>query len=141
LRRGSTTWRADIDDAVTVIHVQRGWDNYEGAIAPKSKKGDRRVPVGAELRETLLEHKAGTGRRDDDLVFGRTPTDAFTTTHVRKQALKAWAAHYTCGCAVETREDEKPVEECTTHQARPVRSDRVARVPAHLRLVHAPRRA
>jgi integrase len=114
LRRGELRglrW-SDIDDAVTVIHVQRGWDNYEGEIAPKSRKGNRKVPVGTELRKTLLEHKAATGRRESDLVFGRTATNAFTTTHVRKQALKAWGSRYTCGCDTA---DEKP--KCNEHDA------------------------
>jgi integrase len=46
----------------------------------------------SELRLLLLEHLARTGRRDSDLVFGRTASDPFTPTHVRKRALGAWAA-------------------------------------------------
>lgn len=34
----------------------------------------------------------GGGRRGDDLVFGRTASDPFTPTHIRKRALGAWAA-------------------------------------------------
>ena len=74
LRRGelrALRW-GDVDDAVSEIRVSRGWDDEEGEIAPKSEKGVRRVPVAASLRLVLLEHKARTGRRDDDLVFGRT---------------------------------------------------------------------
>jgi integrase len=48
--------------------------------------------VAASLRLTLLEHKARTGRRGDDLVFGRTAGAPFTPTNVRKQAHGAWAA-------------------------------------------------
>jgi integrase len=94
LRRGELRglrWE-DIDDAVSVIHVRHGWDEQEGEIEPKSRKGTRRVPVVAPLRLLLLEHKARTGRRDSDLVFGRTASEPFTPTWVRKRALRAWRA-------------------------------------------------
>jgi integrase len=94
LRRGELRglrWSA-IDDAVTEIRVEHGWDEVEGEIAPKSAKGVRRVPIAGALRLILLEHRARTGRRGDDLVFGRTATAPFTPTHVRNRALGAWAA-------------------------------------------------
>jgi len=50
------------------------------------------VPIPALLRRYLLEHRARTGRRDGDLFFGRTAGAPFTPTHVRSQALAAWAA-------------------------------------------------
>ena len=64
----------------------------EGAVAPKSRKGRRRVPIPASLRRQLLEHKLRTGRDGEDFVFGRTAAAPFTPTHIRKRALKAWAA-------------------------------------------------
>ena len=94
LRRGelrALRWSA-IDDAVTEIRVEHGWDEVEGEIEPKSAKGIRRVPVAGALRLILLEHRARTGRRGADLVFGRTATEPFTPTHVRTVALKAWAS-------------------------------------------------
>jgi integrase len=83
---------SDFNEGLTEIHVQRGWDDREGEIEPKSKKGDRRVPVAGTLRLILLEQFARTGRRGDDLVFGRTASAPFTPTTVRKRALQAWAA-------------------------------------------------
>lgn len=94
LRRGelrALRWAA-IDDGVTEIRVEHGWDDMEGEIAPKSAKGVRRVPIAGALRLILLEHRARTGRRGTDLVFGRTATEPFTPTHVRKRARQAWAA-------------------------------------------------
>jgi integrase len=94
LRRGelrALRW-SDLNEAATEIHVARGWDDVEGEIAPKSEKGTRTVPVAGSLRLRLLEHKARTGRRDNDLVFGRTATEPFTPSHVRDRALGAWAA-------------------------------------------------
>ena len=82
----------DLNASRTEISVRRGWDDYQGEIEPKSKKGHRRVPVAGALRLILLEHLACTGRRGDDLVFGRTACDPFTPTHIRKRALGAWAA-------------------------------------------------
>jgi len=93
LRRGELRglrWE-DIDEAVTVIRVRRGWDDVAGPVEPKSRKGTRTVPIAGALRLLLLEHKARTGRRGDELVFGRTATEPFTPTHIRKRALEAWA--------------------------------------------------
>jgi integrase len=94
LRRGelrALRW-SDLDETLTEIRVSRGWDEVEGEIAPKSEKGVRRVPIAGVLRRILLEHKARTGRRDGDLVFGRTASAPFTPTNVRERALGAWAA-------------------------------------------------
>jgi integrase len=42
---------SDVDyPAVTTIRVERGWDDEEGPIEPKSRKGRRTVPVASELR-------------------------------------------------------------------------------------------
>lgn len=84
---------ADVDyPAVTLIRVERGWDDVEGPIGPKSQKGERSVPVAAALRRYLLEEKMRTGRDGEELLFGRTSTEPFTPTHVRERALTAWRA-------------------------------------------------
>src|SRR5438034_393111 len=60
LRRGelrALRW-VDIDDSVSVITVRRNWDDIEGEVEPKSKRGERTVPVAGLLRRYLLEHKA-----------------------------------------------------------------------------------
>jgi integrase len=80
----------DVDTEARLIHVRRGWDDVEGAVDPKSRKGTRTVPMGGELRRLLLKHMARTGRRGGDLVFGRTAREPFTPTWVRKQALRCW---------------------------------------------------
>jgi integrase len=55
LRRGELTalHREDVDLATGVIRVERGWDQEEGEIAPKSRQGRREVPVPAVLRDHL----------------------------------------------------------------------------------------
>jgi len=60
-------------------------------IETKNRK-ERKVPVAGVLRLYLLEHKARTGRRDNDLMFGRPRTEASQPTIVRRRALKAWKA-------------------------------------------------
>jgi integrase len=77
--------------AATEIRVSRGWDDVEGESAPKSSKGERTVPVSGTLRRYLLPHKMATGRAGDDFLFGRAAREPFTPTHIRKQALVAWA--------------------------------------------------
>lgn len=55
LRRGelAALHAADVDLATGVIRVERGWDQVEGEIAPKSKQGRRKVPIPAVLRDRL----------------------------------------------------------------------------------------
>jgi integrase len=88
--RGLRDEDIDLDD--NVIDVRRGWDDVAGEIDPKSAKGARRVPVAPILRQYLLEHRARSGRRKSALFFGRTATEAFTPTHIRKRARDAWTA-------------------------------------------------
>jgi integrase len=99
LRRGelmALRWR-DVDVAVGVIRVERGWDALEGPISPKSVKGRRRVPIAAVLRDHLVEHRQRLGHVDPDeladwLVFGRTVAEPFHPGTVTRTAQKAWAA-------------------------------------------------
>jgi integrase len=57
LRRGELTGlhREEVDLATGVIRVERGWDDCEGEVPPKSKQGRRKVPVPATLRDRLAE--------------------------------------------------------------------------------------
>ena len=117
---------SDVDLEANVIAVARGWDEHEGEIAPKSKERARRmVPIAEPLCSSLLEQRALTGRRGSDLVFGRTASAPFTPTHIRKRALKAWAAENV------EREGEG---------AAVARADRPARASPHLRLADVRRR-
>jgi integrase len=94
LRRGelrALRW-SDIDLEANVIVVSRSWDDREGPVAPKSRKGIRRVPIPASLRKHLVAHKLRTGRDGDDLVFGIGATRPFSPAWTRRQALAAWEA-------------------------------------------------
>ena len=58
-----------VDLAAGLIRVERGWDDKEGPIAPKTAKGRRKVPIAAVLRDYLVEHRMRQGRYEG-LVFG-----------------------------------------------------------------------
>ena len=93
LRRGELkALRAgSVDLKANVIHVVRGWDDKEGEIETKGRNL-RRVPIIPELRELLLAHLMHTGRRDDDLVFGLTPSAPFDSRMLYKRAYAVWDA-------------------------------------------------
>jgi integrase len=79
LRRGELqALRArDVDRAAGVIEVERGWDEREGVIELKSRAGRRKVPISAVLHDHLTEHRIRVHREDEELMFGRTSTDAY----------------------------------------------------------------
>jgi integrase len=81
----------DVDLERRRIDVQRGWDQYEGEIDPKSEKGTRPAIITKPLQRLLTKHLKDTGRKDTDLVFGRTPTRPFQSNSVNKRARNAWA--------------------------------------------------
>jgi hypothetical protein len=64
----------------------------EGAIEPKSRARRRTVPLLAILRDYLTQYLRGTGRSGDDLVFGRSSTQAFYASTVDGRAKRAWKA-------------------------------------------------
>jgi integrase len=92
LRRGelmALRW-SDIDLPAKVIHVQRGWDDKEGEQDGKSQAANRRVPILEVLAPVLAKHKLRTGRDGEGLVFGRTATEPFAPSTVRRRAERAW---------------------------------------------------
>jgi integrase len=82
----------DLDLHRNIIRVRRGWDDVAGEVEPKSRKGVRDAPISDTLRLVLLEHLARTGRRGRDLVFGRTASEPFSPTLLRRRAHRAWKA-------------------------------------------------
>lgn len=83
----------DVDLGASLIHVERGWDQVEGPISPKSRAGRRTVPLLAILRDYLDEHLLRTGRSGEELVFGRSATEAFYASTIDGRAKRAWRAH------------------------------------------------
>jgi integrase len=93
LRRGELRALRVSDVNEVYLWVERSWDDKAGVIDPKSKAGRRHVPLPATLRAILTEHIERTGRSGDELVFGRTATEPFTPSHVRRQAGAPFGLH------------------------------------------------
>jgi integrase len=93
LRRGELRALRVSDVNTHYIWVERGWDDHAGPIEPKSRAGIRHVPLPEILSKVLREHIVKTGRRGDDLIFGRTATDPFTPSHVRRKAGTEFNLH------------------------------------------------
>jgi integrase len=83
----------DLDLAANLIHVRRSWDRQAGFVGPKSRSGNRRVPITATLRRELLNHRLQQGHGGRGFVFpnkrGSKPFNPGTLTLHTK---KAWAA-------------------------------------------------
>jgi integrase len=73
----------DVDLTGNLIHVRRSWDRHAGFIAPKSRSGNRRVPITPTLRRELLSHRLHLGMGGRGLVFpnkqGRRPFNPGTS--------------------------------------------------------------
>ncbi len=82
----------DVDLGASIIRVERGWDQEEGVIEPKSQASRRSVPLLAILRDYLDEHLLGVERDGDALVFGRAASTPFAPMAIGKRATKAWKA-------------------------------------------------
>jgi integrase len=83
----------DIDLPANLIHVRRSWDRQAGFVAPKSRSGNRRVPITPTLRRELLNHRLQQGKGGRGFIFpnkrGSTPFNPGTLTLHTK---KAWQA-------------------------------------------------
>ena len=74
-----------------VIRVERSWDPVKGPVVDvKTGAGHRAVPMAFVVRRDLQAHKRRTARDGEDLVFGRTATEAFFASTIRARANKAW---------------------------------------------------
>jgi integrase len=94
LRRGelqALDW-SHIDLEAGVIHVQRSWDPRAGLIGPKSKAGNRRVPISETLRVHLLQQRLQQGRGGQGFVFTSKSGSPFDSAGLATRARKAWAA-------------------------------------------------
>jgi len=110
----------DLDFEASLIRVERGWDQEEGVIDPKSRSGRRAVPMLAILRCYLQADLERTGRTGADLAFGRTPGAAFVSSTVDNRAKKAWSAFNDRGQeeAAAAERESKPLLPITLHECR-----------------------
>jgi integrase len=110
----------DIDLGASLIHVEQGWDQEEGVIDPKSQSSRRTVPLLALLRDHLDEHLLRIGRSGEELVFGRTASEAFVSSTIDNRAKRAWAAANAREIedAEETQREPMPLEPLSLHGCR-----------------------
>jgi integrase len=110
----------DVDLAGGVIRVERGWDPVEGEIELKSHAGRRKVPISALLRDFLIEHRMRVVREGNELIFGRTAQDPFTSNRVQGRADDAWESANTAEREAAEEEDREPklLERITPHECR-----------------------
>jgi integrase len=81
---------ADVDFDRGVLRVERSWDRKAGPIAPKSRAGRRTIPMSMLVRRELRELQLRSGRRGDELVFGRTAELAFVPQVLHRHSKAAW---------------------------------------------------
>jgi integrase len=110
LRRGELRGlrRNDVDLEAGVIRVERGWDDKDGAIEPKSRAGTRNVFVLETLRPFIEPLAAGTND-PAALFFGLTDSTPFEPKNVARKAKAAWAA-----------ENKRRIENAAEHGGKPV---------------------
>jgi integrase len=122
LRRGELRALAckSVDLKACTIRVERSWDDEGGFIEPKSRKGTRVVPIPNVLKTYLAEHIARTGRRGDDLIFGKKRDEPFTPNTIRRHAEGAWAKANEAETlkAEEERRKPNPLTPIGLHEAR-----------------------
>ena len=81
----------DIDLKTNLIHVRRNWDRQAGFVAPKSRSGNRRVPLTATLRRELLNHRLQQGKGGQGFVFpNKTGTKPFNPGTLKLHTKDAW---------------------------------------------------
>ena len=104
LRRGElqALTAADIDLQAGVIHVHRGWDQQEGAVATKGATDAGSDPGDPAAVPTRAAPALQSPRAD--LLFGATPLSAFEPRRLIERADAAW--------------EEAGLEQVTLHEAR-----------------------
>ena len=66
-------------------------DDKQGAGETKGRN-KRRVPIPSLLRQLLREQLMASGRRGNELLFGRSAVSPFSASRVTSRADKAWKA-------------------------------------------------
>jgi integrase len=81
----------DVDLDAGTISVERGWDDKEGAIEPKSRAGTRKVFV-LDALEPILKPVATRFDDPNALVFGLTAATPFEPKNIARKAKAAWTS-------------------------------------------------
>ena len=92
LRRGelqALDWET-VDLAAGILRVESSWDRVAGLVAPKSRSGERAVPIPQALRRELAAHRLrrGGGR---GFVFSEGGQRPFDPSNALRAARRAWS--------------------------------------------------
>ncbi len=80
----------DVDFEAGVIHVRRSWDPKEGFVEPKSRAGERRVPLTDRLKQELVLLSVNGGAL---FVFPGRTEGPFSTSELNRRAKTTWRQH------------------------------------------------
>jgi integrase len=83
-------WQS-LDLEAGVLVVERSWDRVAGFIAPKSRAGERTVPIPALLRAELRQQLLRQGHGGLGLVFAsKDPGRPFDPSNAKRSAWRIW---------------------------------------------------
>jgi integrase len=82
----------DVDLNANLIHIKRNWDRQTGFVAPKSRSGNRRIPLTPTLRRELLNHRLQQGKGGRGFVFpNKRGNRPFNPGTLKLHTKQAWA--------------------------------------------------
>ena len=94
LRRGelqALRWNA-IDLKAGVLRVEHSWDRVAGLVSPKSRSGERSVPIPGALAHELREYRLRQGTGGEGFVFSHTGERPFDPSNALRAARRSWDA-------------------------------------------------
>ena len=96
---------SDVDLKAGLVHVRQRADRYQDMGMPKSAAGQRTVPIGAMVINTLKEWKLACPKSELDLVFPTAAGEIEWHTNIIKRGLIP--PQIAAGVTVETGEKDK----------------------------------
>lgn len=94
LRRGELQalhWKA-IDLEAGIVRVEHSWDRVAGLVSPKSRSGERSVPIPGVLAHELREFRLRQGTGGEGFVFSHAGERPFDPSNALRSARRSWAA-------------------------------------------------
>ena len=94
LRRGelqALRWSAVVLDR-GILGVEHSWDRVAGLVAPKSRSGQRSVPIPSALRTELLAHRLRQGAGGAGFALSHDPDRPFDPPNALRAAKRIWSA-------------------------------------------------
>jgi integrase len=92
LRRGelqALRWSA-VDLEAGIVRVERSWDRVAGSVAPKSRSGERSVPIPGALGDELRAQRLRQGGGGEGFVFSITGERPFDPSNALRAARRVW---------------------------------------------------